>query len=315
MYEAFKGISPKARLDFLDAYVKNPSKFAFESTPSKVTAWGYLAENKSAFVRENTAYFDKFNQISTTVQEYIAKFTDNSVNSTLAKFLDDCDDAAFRTFINDNNNIDYVKSFMEYKNGIDVSAERASVISDEIREIAANNIREKVIYWYERSIRIEGNVSKFKIANAFGDANSLKIKNGSNPPCSAWGGNAGKVPHEQLNIKAASGKHVVLDDGIVHSTPVAYTGPNNDIPIYKVTYHDSKLTSNAGWTKNQQSEIIDVFSKPNAPDFIEFDVRSTQFPSGSPIGTNSKVRIYKTDVYKSVSNGDGQTIINTSKVF
>ena len=116
MYEAFKGISPKARLDFLDAYVKNPSKFAFESTPSKVTAWGYLAENKSAFVRENTAYFDKFNQISTTVQEYIAKFTDNSVNSTLAKFLDDCDDAAFRTFINDNNNIDYVKSFMEYKN-------------------------------------------------------------------------------------------------------------------------------------------------------------------------------------------------------
>jgi hypothetical protein len=120
------------------------------------------------------------------------------------------------------------------------------------------------------------------------------------------------------DIKAANNKHVVMDDAIVDLTPVAYTGPNNNIPIYKAIYHDSKLTSAADWTKNQKSEIIDIFDitkNPNPPPFIEFEVRTTSFPSGSPIRQGSKIRIYKTDVYKSISNGDGDVILQTIKMF
>jgi hypothetical protein len=90
--------------------------------------------------------------------------------------------------------------------------------------------------------------------------------------------------------------------------------------IYKLIYHDSKLSNAAPWTPNQQTDIIDVFNQTNPPDFIEFQVRNgtdyfTQKYPNSIVGTDFKVRIYREDVYKSISNGEGEEILQTIKMF
>ena len=94
---------------------------------------------------------------------------------------------------------------------------------------------------------------------------------------------------------------------------------------FKAVYHDSKLSTNTPWTANQRTEIIDKF-KNNYPDvktdnlgsYLEFEVKSssTYFKDYDELlETGDKIRIYKTDVYKSISNGDGKLITQTIKFF
>lgn len=187
-----------------------------------------------------------------------------------------------------------------------------------VEEMPNIGIGAKIKYWLDRSLKVQSNLSKFKLADDFAKANTAKVLNNIDPPCGKWGGNAGKLPHSQLDIVKTGGvKHVILDDAIVDLTAIAQDAAGNN--IYKAIYHDSKLTSAADWTTNQKSEIINVFSGSNPPAFIEFEVRGSakyfdDFPN-SPIKTGSKIRIYRADVYKSISNGDGLSIIQTIKLF
>lgn len=58
------------------------------------------------------------------------------------------------------------------------------------------------------------------------------------------------------------------------------------------------------WTANQKSELIDVFKNNPNKKYIEFEVRSDKLPINSPIKKTDKIRIYREDVYKIISEGD-----------
>ena len=183
--------------------------------------------------------------------------------------------------------------------------------------------------WFKRSVRASENKSRFAKAHRFEEANNGRVAAGSNPPCNAWGGNVrtnidgtttrNLVNHPQLHVKrfldngTLSEVRVILDDALVD--PLKYTDEFGD-EYYRIIYHDSKLTTSSPWTGNQRSEIMDLFKNDESREFIEFEVRNNAayfqgLTGGSPFAnTNSvkKVRIYRDDVYKSVSNGDGVNI-------
>jgi hypothetical protein len=69
--------------------------------------------------------------------------------------------------------------------------------------------------------------------------------------------------------------------------------------------HDSKLSQNSPWTSNQKSELIDWFKKHPNDEYITFEVRSHDLLETDIIELGSQVRIYRTDVWKSISNGSG----------
>ena len=63
------------------------------------------------------------------------------------------------------------------------------------------------------------------------------------------------------------------------------------------------------WTANQKSELIDVFKNNPNKKYIEFEVRSADKYLGDLIKNknfrdNKKIRIYREDVYKIISEGD-----------
>jgi CxxC motif-containing protein len=81
----------------------------------------------------------------------------------------------------------------------------------------------------------------------------------------------------------------------------------------KAVINDSKLSSKSPWTPNQKSQLIDVFKKNPNKKYIEFEVRtvSSKLPADSPVKTGDIIRIYRDDVYKTISNGSdefGETI-------
>ncbi|MGQ3644006.1 hypothetical protein ACT8O7_05885, partial [Ornithobacterium rhinotracheale] len=57
---------------------------------------------------------------------------------------------------------------------------------------------------------------------------------------------------------------------------------------------------------NQKSELINVFRDNPNKKFIEFEVRTEleKLPIDSPIKTKDKVRVYKEEVYKIISDGN-----------
>ena len=63
------------------------------------------------------------------------------------------------------------------------------------------------------------------------------------------------------------------------------------------------------WTANQKSELIDVFKNNPNKKYIEFEVRSDKLPINSPIKKTDKIRIYREDVYKIISEGDNIKIL------
>jgi len=73
---------------------------------------------------------------------------------------------------------------------------------------------------------------------------------------------------------------------------------------FKAIISDSKLKATSPWTANQKSELIDVFKNNPNKKYIEFEVRSDKLPINSPIKKTDKIRIYREDVYKIISEGD-----------
>ena len=106
---------------------------------------------------------------------------------------------------------------------------------------------------------------------------------------------------------------VILDDGIVDNVPLKEVDEFGN-PIYRLIYHDSKLSKDAPWTPNQRSEIIDIFKNDASKPYLEFEVRNDKnfFGRRSNITTGSRVRIYREDVFKSFKENG---VVKTVKVF
>ena len=80
-------------------------------------------------------------------------------------------------------------------------------------------------------------------------------------------------------------------------------------PYYKAVISDSKLNAGSPWTDNQKSELINIFKNDISKEFIEFEVRSADSYLGDLIKDknfrdNKKIRIYREDVYKIISDGE-----------
>ncbi len=281
----------------------------------KVGAWNDFSKAAKNFSKTNPAVLEKYLKLSEKNRALILKFSDNADNSTLAKFLDDTDDPDFLAFINKAENENIMKSFVSHKQGVDldnITDEIAEKLVDDIDDLPGS-IGEKARKWNKRSSEIASNNTKFAKARKFEKTNSELIRNNSNPPCSAWGGNGDRFVLDQLHVRAkGSTKRVVFDDALID--PKIYTDQATLQKYRKVIYHDSKLSSSAPWSTNQNTDIVQVFRDNPNKKFIELNVRSSSkyfgdYPN-SPIGFNDKLRIYREDVYKSISNGDGGDIID-----
>ena len=221
-------------------------------------------------------------------------------------------------FVNNPENSKFVDAFSNHKL-TDIEAQN---IGDLVAELRLNNESiAKVEIWLERSDKISIMKGRFKIADDFEKANNSVIKSNRNPPCNYWGGNGNRTHYTQLQVGEPK---VILDDALVD--PIAVVTDARGRKTYKAIYHDSKLTNNAPWTDNQRKEIIDKFTKQkgvltdaNGAQYLEFEVKNTsEFLGkidGNFIKQGDKIRIYKTDIYKSVSNGDGKTITQTIQIF
>ncbi|QYS89497.1 hypothetical protein [Flavobacterium davisii] len=278
-----------------------------------------LYDGGSKYVLKNGTYLRKFEKLTPQVQNKIAKLTDDkNTGSTLTKFLDDCEDAEFVKFVNNPENSKFVDAFSNHK----LTDNEAQNIGDLVAELKLNNeSNPKVEKWLERSDKISIMKGRFKIADDFEKANNTVIKNNRNPPCNSWGGNGNRTHYTQLQVGEPK---VILDDALVD--PVAVTTDARGRKTYKAIYHDSKLTNNAPWTTNQKSEIIDKFTTgkgvltdANGAQYLEFEVKNTNETlsklDGNFLKSGDKIRVYKTDIYKSISNGDGKSIIKTIQIF
>lgn len=292
----------------------------FIGNPNMMKTWKVFNLEGKNFARLNKVAIARYTEMAEHIKPLIIKFSDNSAsNSSLLKFLNDCENAEFNSFVNNLDNEAKVKSFLSHKDidMSDITDEIADQVIDDIDDLK-DFVGERARYWNKRSSIIANNNSKFAKARAFETSNSTKVANNTNPPCGAWGGNGNGIQHAQLHCKdLGTGKRVILDDAIVDPISVATT-PAGD-PIYKLIYHDSKLTNLAPWSKNQKSEIIDVFMNNSNLDYIDFEVRnvSSYFDDipNSPLDTEVTIRIYRGDIYKSISNGDGVNITETIKIF
>ncbi|MDR2223879.1 MAG: UDP-N-acetylenolpyruvoylglucosamine reductase [Flavobacteriaceae bacterium] len=101
-----------------------------------------------------------------------------------------------------------------------------------------------------------------------------------------------------------NGKKIIADDLFVKL--VKY---DKGRPYYRGVISDSKLSSGSPWTDNQKSELINIFRDDKIREFIEFEVRTNNdflIKNGAPNGfsTKTKIRVYREDVYKIISEGD-----------
>ena len=82
-----------------------------------------------------------------------------------------------------------------------------------------------------------------------------------------------------------------------------------EVDYFRAIISDSKLKATSPWTANQKSELIDVFKNNPNKKYIEFEVRSSKselqkFNLPENFSTGSRVRIYREDIYKIISEGD-----------
>lgn len=107
---------------------------------------------------------------------------------------------------------------------------------------------------------------------------------------------------DQIHLLRTGGsKQIIADDLFVKQV-----FDDRGRPYYKAVISDSKLNAGSPWTDNQKSELIDIFKNDTSLPYIEFEVRTNKSileVKGAPDGMK-KVRIYREDVYKIISEGD-----------
>ena len=110
----------------------------------------------------------------------------------------------------------------------------------------------------------------------------------------------------QVHLKGL--KRTVPDD-FIYST-VREVDPTTGQEYYRAILHDSKLHQDVDWTTNQYDEIIKKFEQ--GADYIDLELRTAV----NGLGIGSNIRIYKTDVYKSIGTIDKSgTYLSTNPVF
>ena len=107
---------------------------------------------------------------------------------------------------------------------------------------------------------------------------------------------------DQLYVLGPNGNMVIMDNAFVQEVKDL----DGTLDYIKVAYNDSKYSNAAGWTDNQKSEIITIFKNDTNKQFIELKVRTeNRFLNNTPISQNSTIRLYRQDVFKTISDGSG----------
>lgn len=107
----------------------------------------------------------------------------------------------------------------------------------------------------------------------------------------------------QIHLKGVN-KSIIADDLFVKQVR-----DNRGRTYFRAIISDSKLSKTSPWTPNQKSELINVFRDNPNKKFIEFEVRTNNIilkdlKSPEKFIQGVKVRIYREDVYKIISDGD-----------
>ena len=111
----------------------------------------------------------------------------------------------------------------------------------------------------------------------------------------------GTTQIDQLYVLGPKGNMVIFDNGFVKEVK----NELGEVLYIKVVYNDSKYSNAAGWTDNQKTEIIDFF-KNNPDKYIVMKVRTSPDKLiNTPISQGSEIRLYRQDVYKTISDGNG----------
>jgi len=262
------------------------------------------------FMLTDANYLQKFSQLKADIQPLIAKFTDDKAGSTLCKFLDDCDDDDFLRFVNNVDNKKFTEAFLNHK----LTDDEVYSIGDLVAELREQDYNtEKIENWLQRSERITEIKGRFKLADDFENANNIRIGDNEATPCNTWAGNGNRKHYTQLQV---GDPKVIMDDALVD--PVSIAIDTRGRKTYRTIYHDSKLSSKAPWTENQNSQILDRFTNDPALQFIDLEVKSSSDYFSKQQGflkSGDKIRIYRNDIYKSISNGNGQSITQTIQIF
>jgi hypothetical protein len=109
-------------------------------------------------------------------------------------------------------------------------------------------------------------------------------------------------------IHLSNGVKRTVPDDFIYST-VRETDPITG-DYYKAIIHDSKLHKDVDWTDNQYNLIIKKFE--DGASYVDLELRSPL----NEIRVGATIRIYKSDVYKSIGTPDRSgTYLSTSKVF
>ncbi|QPH39446.1 hypothetical protein [Pedobacter endophyticus] len=108
----------------------------------------------------------------------------------------------------------------------------------------------------------------------------------------------------QLYVMGPKGNMVIMDNGFVKQIYAI----DGSLDYTKVIYNDSKLNAGTAWSKNQKMEIINFF-RDNPDEYILMKVRSTNLnldkAGAEMIRQGSEIRLYRKDVYKSISDASG----------
>jgi Pretoxin HINT domain len=136
----------KAFDDFARLHPGNTAKVS-----EALDSWLILRKNNSTFVRNSGAYLNKFNNLDPNVQALVARFTDVSGSSTLANFLDECNDINFKIFVNDPQNITFVRQMLAHKKDVVVTDDQLELIAETLLNKPLTPVMNKVESWISRS--------------------------------------------------------------------------------------------------------------------------------------------------------------------
>ncbi len=132
--------------DIARQYPGNQAKIA-----EALDSWLILRKNNSKFVRNSGVYLNKFNDLHPDVKALVARFTDDNGSSTLVDFLTDCNDINFKNFVNDPQNISFVRQMLAHKKDIVVTDDQLELIAETILNKPLTPSMTKVESWINRS--------------------------------------------------------------------------------------------------------------------------------------------------------------------
>ncbi len=127
------------------------------------------------------------------------------------------------------------------------------------------------------------------------------------------------VAGDEFHLIGENGKKIIMDNAFVKRIFDAF----GEFDYYKVIYNDNKFSNLSDWTPNQKTEIIHYFKNDADKEFITLEIRTTtkrmREAGIQKIEQGDKIRLYRQDVYKALSNGDNynpvfQKIINMNAV-